>query len=495
MVLSYTWGRFENRQPQGQLSLPIKNVPWKIPVIKESHFTVDQFRKVLKRMSATGNQWAWVDIACIDQEDEATKMDEIGKQAAIFQKAQEAYVWLSHATSESLSEAADAINSLASWIAHGDWLDFSYVRPEDRIHDILKWPSWNEISRPQKLIVLKTLNEAFDVILADPWFTSLWTLQEVTMRNDAIILSDHADLVVRRWYDADQFRSVYSMVHLSNHWDTLRWELAEMLEHKDNGSRSRYIDDAGEEIQKLRKGETDEFLRSEILALANRVTATGFPDLSTDNPHVQYGTAHYRKTVNEVDRIYGIMQIYSIRVGQALRPNDRPCLEELALEFAVEVNVRSLLKGQLFVHTAPMETSPSWCITEQSAVPTTLRDYRGPLEECAAKFCAPGTLTVTGKTCRLDRLLQTYDTHARQYGLDIALAPHIFLDVHVTKIVQPEAIPTLEYIKSSRLNHYGLGLEILSVFDPEELLILKLGNLQEVRLCLEIFTTQTDAGV
>lgn len=128
-----------------------------------------------------------------------------------------------------------------------------------------------------------------------------------------------------------------------------------------------------------------------------------------------------------------------------------------------------------------METYPSWCITEQSAVPTTLRDCRGPLEESAATFCAPATLTVTGKTCRLDRLLETYDTHAQQYGLDIALAPHIFLDVHVTMVVQPEAIPALEYIKSSRLNHYGLGLEILGVFDPDDLLILKLGRLQEVR--------------
>lgn len=155
----------------------------------------------------------------------------------------------------------------------------------------------------------KTLNEAFDLILANPWFTSLWILHEVATRNEAMILSNHADLVVRSWDDANQFNSVYSIVHLSNHWDTLRWELAEMLEHKDNGFRSIYTDDDGEEMQKLWKGETDEFLRSEILVLANRVTATGFPDLNTDNPHVQYGTAYYRKTVNEVDRIYGIMQI------------------------------------------------------------------------------------------------------------------------------------------------------------------------------------------
>ncbi|KAK6220598.1 hypothetical protein LQW54_002043 [Pestalotiopsis sp. IQ-011] len=362
-------------------------------------------------------------------------MDEIGKQAAIFQQAQKAYVWLSHATSESLSKAADTINNVASWIASGDWLDFSYVRPEDGIYDIVNWPSWNEISRSQKLIVLKTLNEAFDLILADPWFTSLWTLQEVTMRNDAVILSDHANLVVRRWYDADQFRPVYSMVHLSNHWDTLRWDLAEMLEYKDNGFRRIDIYETGYKSQKLRKGETDEFLRSEILALANRVTATGFPDLNTNNPHVQYGAAHYRKTVNEVGRIYGIMQIYNVRVGQALRLNDRPCLKKLVLEFAIEVNVRSPLKGQLFVHTAPTEISPSWCITEQSTVPATLQDCSEPLEESTATFRAPGTLTVTGKTCRLDRLLETYDAHARQCGLDIALAPHLFLDVHVTKIV------------------------------------------------------------
>lgn len=95
-VLSYTWGRFQDRDANMSKALPIKGVSWPIPAIREDRFTVETFKKVLNQMRGFGVDFVWVDIACTDQQNEAVKMEEIGRQAGIFKNAQSAYIWLSH---------------------------------------------------------------------------------------------------------------------------------------------------------------------------------------------------------------------------------------------------------------------------------------------------------------------------------------------------------------------------------------------------------------
>ena len=52
-ILSYTWGRWE--VPQGNSALMVHGVPWTIPAVDESHFSVTELKKVISRISLGSN--------------------------------------------------------------------------------------------------------------------------------------------------------------------------------------------------------------------------------------------------------------------------------------------------------------------------------------------------------------------------------------------------------------------------------------------------------
>lgn len=83
--------------------------------------------------------------------------------------------------------------------------------------------------------------------------------------------------------------------------------------------------------------------------LGDLLETSGVSQLNSNNPHIQYGPAKYRQTTRAEDRIYAIMQIYGLRVGQALRPHEQPSLDELRTEFGMAINTLSVVQGQMFV--------------------------------------------------------------------------------------------------------------------------------------------------
>lgn len=94
-ILSYTWGRWQIRGSGCKPSpIGITGVDWDIPSIAETHFTADTFAKVVRQLSRLGEtDWAWIDIACIDQLDDEIKMDKVGRQVSIFKNATSPFVW------------------------------------------------------------------------------------------------------------------------------------------------------------------------------------------------------------------------------------------------------------------------------------------------------------------------------------------------------------------------------------------------------------------
>src|ERR1041384_2288504 len=82
-ILTYTWGRFT--QDYGP-ALPINGTKWKIPSVKPEHFTVENFQKVVDmHLGSEDIEWAWIDVACIDQrENSSDNAEEVGHQASVF---------------------------------------------------------------------------------------------------------------------------------------------------------------------------------------------------------------------------------------------------------------------------------------------------------------------------------------------------------------------------------------------------------------------------
>ncbi|KAJ5371866.1 heterokaryon incompatibility protein-domain-containing protein [Penicillium concentricum] len=367
-ILTYTWGRWKVRSQtqQDQPAIPIKGTNWKMPVVKKEHFTVAQFQAVLDRMRDGGSDWAWVDIACIDQEDEELNAQEVGRQASIFKKARNVYVWLSGLSTDVLQKVINEISKTGPHLTN---------------HLMEHLPGLPYVH-------LNRLYTAFDILFSDPWFSSLWTLQEVIMRHDAKVLSSSAESV--RW---DEDHSTFlSMVinacrNIYGDLDHLREALSTV--ERDNGHLSP----------------DEERVRDEVTQLSKHILRAGFNFFLGTNPNIQYGIAKYRRTSREVDRIYAIMQIYNLRVGKSARPGDSPALPSLINEFALAIITQCPVIGQSFIHTTPPARGLSWRITENSTVPHFLRTFNNMRPQCSVVCDSfSNNLRITGKVCLLHLL-------------------------------------------------------------------------------------------
>lgn len=415
-VLSYTWGRFQVRNPTQAHSLPIQGVTWEIPTIQDNHFTVEAFHAVLSRISL-GTEWAWIDVACIDQEDDEVKMSEIGRQAAIFRKAKYAYVWLSHISVQPCFNAMAVIEEVG--------LRFGL----DVHADVARLP---------------LLEDAFGLILSDPWFSSLWTLQELMMRNEAMILSLEGNLIM--WCEnplaknkegefifphASASKRPMSFGQLSSTWRIHIDALLKVSESIDS-KEADFL--PGETAT----GRVSARMRELVLQLQS----SGIAHTNSNNPHVQYGAAKYRRTWHTEDRIYAIMQIYGLRVGQALRPGDRPSLDDLKKEFGLAINSVSLVQGQMFVHTSTPRPDQTWCITEDSEVPEELRDCTDVRDAGTIVQEIDGTTLLTGQICPFAEFLDLHDGNIHPWSHSMALLLCVYLDQDSALLVEPEANPT-----------------------------------------------------
>lgn len=132
-------------------------------------------------------EWVWVDIACIPQQhryeseqDKLLRNQDIGRRADIFHRAQDAFAWLSSFHSRDLPRFDGILLAPHGFLAYVD-------------------KGWPLISGDPNAAIeyFKTMEkftatyEAWmDMFLRHPWFSSLWTLQEMYLRPYGCFLFD-----------------------------------------------------------------------------------------------------------------------------------------------------------------------------------------------------------------------------------------------------------------------------------------------------------------
>lgn len=313
-ALSYTWGRWAlqpNQKPDVK-SINVAGTTWNIPRVDPRHFDSQDFQNAIDQVArmvskdpasedvsyledGTGTvEFIWVDIACIDQRFNQESMLELGRQAIIFQHAQDVYVWLNQTTTSDLLEIVLSVDSFALE-AYDACMPPAFPLPAQSEVDKLGEDFWQRVTAPVDLED-GWINEAKATIMRlckDPWFTSLWTLQEAFLRKDAIFLSKEGDSV---WsYDEDAEADVpFSLSKVLATCDNLRLT----IERNAKIQHTRTRDSACVELLELMK-------------------SFGISALSWDNPMEIYAAAWHRKPSNELDSVYGIMQIFGFRLGQS----------------------------------------------------------------------------------------------------------------------------------------------------------------------------------
>ena len=436
-TVSYTWGRWRIEDDSGVPSmLPINNTPWKIPTVKETHFTRKDFQKVVGEIHKEGLDWIWIDVGCIDQrrsDPDKQAAIEIGRQANIFKQAKSTFVWLSRLHEMQLRKSLD------SFLEHSDSL-YEYV--------------WYEKKAVDLDLTMGKLRESSEEIFADPWFSSLWTLQEVVLRNDAIVLSTEGEPVL--WKVGKEEQRMY-LTMLINHCQNVYGDLERISQRKMLFYTPPPSKEAADAIGRVKE----------------LILQAGFYYLFSTNPNVQYGTARYRTTSRREDRIYAIMQIYNLCIGKSARPNENPPLEYLVTEFAGAINQRCAILGQLFVHTTQPRSGFSWKVTEQSTVPEYLLIYRDPNCTATIKSDRSGNCAAAGKCCELPVLLAALEAAGTSdpafavngWGLGFRL----FLDSHIDGAGS---------FRSPDMQHYLEKCHPVTRIDYEKVRVLCLGSIQ-----------------
>jgi Heterokaryon incompatibility protein (HET) len=164
-ALGYTWGRWRKdwyRFPGTQ---------WDIPNIRPQNnqfpdlvcnFNMKQLTEILRRVPHV--RFWWIDVLCIPQKDEhPDKAMEIAKQGAIFKNAicVLVYLW-------SLTEGKQLLAAIQEFDEMMRWY-WKIIVPQ-------------ELQAATKDNSRKALVEIFGPRLrSDPWFSSLWTLQEMIL--------------------------------------------------------------------------------------------------------------------------------------------------------------------------------------------------------------------------------------------------------------------------------------------------------------------------
>ncbi|KIW69053.1 hypothetical protein PV04_04954 [Phialophora macrospora] len=446
-ILTYTWGRWRIRtNPKGYPALNVQNTRWDIPPIQPDHFTVDEFQNVVNLLAQDGVVWAWIDVACIDQDDQQANAEEVGQQASIFKNAHRVFVWLSHLEHAVLTSAVATIQEVGLQLRdHVDKLPTQVPLPD----------------------VVASLHGAFKVLFVDPWFSSLWTLQEVVLRNDALVVSKEAKPIV---WDADHHMFLTMFI---NHCQNVFQDL-ECIDRRIDESEPRessFLSSLSAPVTTAAASRPPRpEMKTQIFEMKQLILQAGFYFLFSDNPNVQYGIARYRTTSRDVDRVYAIMQIYHLRVGTSIRPGEHPTLPELIDEFAVAINKMCPILGQMFVHTEAPEPLKSWRITEKSTVPDCLRMYKEPRPRSELTVVS-GTMVARGPRCLFSEMLDWVEMQVPS-----SLVFRAVLDPHVV-----DMLPVLRSPLSgspSSWSDNSLGRQVLWRYGVQNVWVLWLGDIR-----------------
>jgi len=380
-ILSYTWGRWEVSSGP---ALSVQGLTWNVPAIDPAHFTVEDFEKVLHSVS-NGVSFVWVDIACIDQADHVVKMDEIGRQAAIFNNAQEAYVWLNHISAEKLQgvmaevfrcEAALGGDGEHKANFGGEDIIIRYNTDEvddDDDDDVSQWLPSCLCSQDW----IQAIIWAFSQLAQDPWFTSLWCLQEGFLRPTATLLSLEAVPPTRPGFTATGLVTLLA---------------------------------ASAEIYRviLKVPANDpSYDHTALKHIRGLIEALGLD--AWNSPILLYSSAaQFRRTREAVDRIYGIMQVFGFKLGTARDPSRSYTLQELEVQFAIELNALSPVWGQLFRAPVPVELGSCWRVSSQSTLPELLKlAVMMPSDMC--RICVEdGKAVFEGQACPFPAMLSIW---------------------------------------------------------------------------------------
>jgi hypothetical protein len=307
-AISYTWGRWMslNRQDDSDA----EGCHWKIPA--NTLFTRKDLDLAVKNIG--GNKSVWLDVFCIPQDDsDAEKAVEIGKQGGIFANASHAAVWL-------CSGGEEELRDVCSWTFEEFIYEALDLRPfKGHLHEETR----------RRLMVLEALPRAI------PWLSSLWTLQEAALRRDAVFYDKTGKVIVGKFS-----KHPLTIQDLMMSLTQLETELDGAISTSGWMSPSDY---------------------SLYTAAADSVSSIALARLDSMNANELLLASHHRTCQRAHDKVYGIMGALGVQmpVDYGMDP------AELERMFIVALNNKYPAEMHSFLQYILQPRAPSWVIGER----------------------------------------------------------------------------------------------------------------------------------
>jgi hypothetical protein len=332
--------------------------------------------------------FVWLDIACIDQTPGSKESAaEIGRQAKIFQNAFCTFAWLT---------------------SHAEPCDEEYVeatyRLEQSVSEIMSEEPYSSRS------VERDFANFLNFLTDDPWFTSLWTLQEAFLCPEVIFLARNGQV----WLKGNPGEAIPRLKEI------LMW--IEFLTSIMQDSRRNFNLHSSPEIQ-------------------SALERSGLIGLLMGSPMVLLSVAYHRQTTSELDRVYGIMQVFNLRLGISRPEADtakRFTLAELEDELGQQLFKQDPVMSQLHIFTQTPDRGKGWRVGRYSKMASDLSwDVYDHLKSSSHRMIASAQFsttlvddnlwgTFTGKTCLLHEFQATWTAYdklidPRRVPVEIAL--------------------------------------------------------------------------
>ncbi len=211
--------------------------------------------------------------------------------------------------------------------------------------------------------------DALKDLFGDHWYGSLWTLQESILRRDAFILSREGEHIYISLSNRPWQYKVLAGACQEYYGSLLPFSTIPTARERNYSTR---LSQARSQAQLLLSKDAEK-----ATTLCELVRQRGLGFAWTSNPNVAYSVGQYRTTKYPLDRIFGIMQIYGIKVIPSSVSMDVSIqLQELEDQFGGELVKMSPLLSQMFAHAGTSPPRRSWLITQKCNVPPVL-DIRG----------------------------------------------------------------------------------------------------------------------
>lgn len=187
-------------------------------------------------------------------------------------------------------------------------------------------------------------------LTSNPWFTSLWTLQEAYLCPEAMIMTKDARKALHMWNTEPSVarlnvRQIVMIFEFTYYYGTV-------LKSRSNITAATNWTRAGRE------------------QIIRAIEETGLLQL-TNHPTSLLAMAQYRQTSpdNITDRIYGIMQVFGLRIEKS-RPGARPDLEltldQLEDELGAALMAKNPVMSQLHNYRTEPPLGKGWRLTKES---------------------------------------------------------------------------------------------------------------------------------